>query len=80
VLLRALLGECQAHAPGGAVERAPGAGVRERLLTLPAEQRLPLALVDIAGLGYAEAAAVLGVTPEEVASRLAAGRRRLTVG
>ena len=42
------------------------------------EQRQAVALVDLAGLDYAQAAAVLEVPPAVLRARLAAARRALT--
>lgn len=68
-LLRCLLGACgQAAAPAG------------RLAALPLEQRQVVALVEWAGLDYAQAAAVLEVAPAQVSQRLAAARRALMAG
>ena len=50
----------------------------ERVLQrLPADQRAVLLLVAVEGMGYAEAAAVLGVPIGTVMSRLARGREKL---
>jgi len=62
----------------GAAERVPSLGaVRRALNDLPQEQRTVLMLVCVDGLGYRQAAAVLGVPIETVMSRLARGRQEL---
>jgi len=62
----------------GAADRAPSLGaVRRALNDLPQEQRTVLMLVCVDGLGYRQAAAVLGVPIETVMSRLARGRQDL---
>ena len=66
-LLRCVLAAC-----GG--RGRPGHG----LAALPVEQRQAVALVDLAGLDYAQAAAVLEVPPAVLRARLAAARRALT--
>jgi RNA polymerase sigma-70 factor (ECF subfamily) len=50
--------------------------VRAALAQLPEGQRLALVLVDMHGLGVAEAAEVLGVAEGTVKSRCARGRAR----
>jgi RNA polymerase sigma-70 factor (ECF subfamily) len=47
-----------------------------RLLTLPAEQRLALILVDLLGLSYTEAAAVVPCSDRRIRQLLTAGRRK----
>lgn len=47
------------------------------LQRLPEEQREVLLLIALEEMSYAEAAAVLGITPGNVASRLSRGRDRL---
>ncbi len=66
-LLRCLLGACAARPAGAGTE----------LGALPMPQRQVVALVDLAGLDYAQAAAVLAVDPAQVRARLAAARRAL---
>jgi RNA polymerase sigma-70 factor, ECF subfamily len=51
--------------------------VRERVATLPPEQRAVLALVAIEGLSYGETAEILGVPIGTVMSRLSRARARL---
>ncbi len=51
--------------------------VREALLNLPEHHRDILALVDVAGLSYAEAATTLGIPHGTVMSRLSRARRAL---
>ena len=51
--------------------------VRLALRQLPAPQREILALVDVAGLSYAEASRVLDIPPGTVMSRLARARKAL---
>jgi RNA polymerase sigma-70 factor (ECF subfamily) len=47
------------------------------LCRLPADMRLALILVDVAGLDYAEAATVLGASREQVSRSVAEARARL---
>jgi len=65
-LLRCLLAACG---------RAAGKGVG--LAALPLQQRQVVTLVDVAGLDYAQAGAVLGWSTPKVRARLAAARRAL---
>ena len=64
-------------------QRDSTAQVDQRLLLdaalaqLPDEFRAPVVLRDVAGLGYAEIAAVLNIPPGTVRSRIARGRGRL---
>ena len=53
--------------------------VRAALAELPAEQRVPLILLDVQGYSVAEIAAILGVAEGTVKSRCARGRARLAV-
>lgn len=53
------------------------ADVRRLVAALPAEQRAALMLVAVEGMSYADAAAVLGVPPGTVASRVARARLAL---
>ncbi len=53
--------------------------VRAALAQLPAEQRVPLILLDMQGYSVAEIAAILGVAEGTVKSRCARGRARLAV-
>jgi len=46
---------------------------------LPALYRMPVLLVDVQGLGYNEAAAVLKISKETLKSRLARGRVKMQV-
>ncbi len=65
-LLRCLLAACgPANTNGGA------------LAGLPADQRQVVALVDVAGLDYDQAGAVLGWSAPQVRTRLAAARQAL---
>jgi RNA polymerase sigma-70 factor (ECF subfamily) len=57
--------------------RADLARLMKALGQLPAEQREAVALVAIDGLGYAEAAGVLGLPIGTVSTRVARGRRAL---
>jgi len=57
--------------------RADALALREALQGLPEDQRLAVALVLIDGLSYAEAAAVMGVPPGTLTSRLVRGRQTL---
>ncbi len=65
-LLRCLLAAC-----GSAPSASAG------LAALPVQQRQVVALVDIAGLDYAQAGVVLDWPPPQVRARLAAARRAL---
>jgi len=66
-----------------AVEADPGQSIAgadafERLLAaLSLEQRAAVLLVDTQGYGYSEAAAILGIPPGTVASRLSSAHARL---
>ncbi|MCY4527439.1 MAG: sigma-70 family RNA polymerase sigma factor [Chloroflexi bacterium] len=51
--------------------------IQECIMSLPADQRAVVALVDVQGLSYDEAAEVIGSAVGTVKSRLARGRRRL---
>jgi DNA-directed RNA polymerase specialized sigma24 family protein len=77
-LLRWLVQACQ---PALGARKPPSAGTDQgwpsRLAALPPAQRLVLALVDIAGLDYAQAGAVLGLPTRQVRCDLAAARGRL---
>lgn len=55
----------------------PAASLPGCLAALPPAQRLALALVDIAGLDYAQAAGVLALKPDQLRHDLAAARRTL---
>lgn len=68
--------EVTARSPrsGGVTLASPG------LDALPFDLRLVLALVDLEGLDYEEAAAVLEVSPQKIKSRLARARQQLTAG
>lgn len=57
-----------------AERRGLGAAIADALDRLPAEQREAVWLVDGQGFKFGEAAAVLGVAPGTVASRVARGR------
>lgn len=69
-LLRHLLAACGTATP----TTLTGLGA------LPLEQRQVVALVDLAGLDYAQAAAVLEMAPAQVGQWLAAARRALMAG
>jgi RNA polymerase sigma-70 factor, ECF subfamily len=62
-----------AHAIGGADAFA------RLLAALPVEQRAAVVLVDSQGYAYSEAAAILGIPPGTVASRLSSAHERLRV-
>jgi RNA polymerase sigma-70 factor (ECF subfamily) len=64
-------------ASGGQDAALRCAEVLTHLDTLPAEQRDVLLLIGVEGLGYEEAARVLGVPVGTVMSRLSRGRERL---
>ena len=70
------------HEPSGA-GRVTDADLTQSLQVslcrLPLELRLALVLVDVTGLDYAQAAAVLGAGHEQVSGWLAEGRARLTL-
>jgi RNA polymerase sigma-70 factor, ECF subfamily len=53
--------------------------VRSALAALPAEQRIPLVLLDMQGYSVAEIAQFLGVAEGTIKSRCARGRARLAV-
>jgi RNA polymerase sigma-70 factor (ECF subfamily) len=53
--------------------------VRSALAQLPAEQRIPLILLDVEGYSVAEIAQMLGVAEGTIKSRCARGRARLAV-
>ncbi len=53
--------------------------VRSALARLPAEQRIPLVLLEVQGYSVAEIAAILGVAEGTVKSRCARGRARLAL-
>lgn len=53
--------------------------VADALAELPAEQRLPIVLVDVQGYSVTEAAAILGVPEGTVKSRCARGRAKLAI-
>lgn len=64
-------------AQAGEALRADAMAVQAAVRDLPDDQRLPVALVLIDGLSYAEAAAVLGVPAGTLTSRLVRGRQTL---
>lgn len=77
---RVLAPEEQGLAVGmpGAAEASVELGYLRRAMdTLPDEQREAVALVMIEGLGYAEAAGVLGIPAGTLTSRLVRGRQAL---
>lgn len=57
--------------------RADALALRRAIRDLPDDQRLAVALVLVDGLSYAEAAAVMGVPPGTLTSRLVRGRQSL---
>jgi RNA polymerase sigma-70 factor (ECF subfamily) len=73
-VLRCLVQVCGPLLGRGA---APAAGAFPRLAALPPAQCLALALVDLAGLDYAQAGTVLGVSAAQVRRDLAAARGAL---
>ena len=76
-VLRWLVRACQPRLGRGSRPAEPVASWPGCLAALPPAQRLALALVDIAGLDYAQAASVLGLKPEQLRADLAAARRAL---
>jgi RNA polymerase sigma-70 factor (ECF subfamily) len=60
--------------PSKQIEDLQTKGVGHRLLTLPAEQRLALILVDVLGLSYSDAARVFPCSIDHIRQLLAAGR------
>ncbi|WP_369413588.1 sigma-70 family RNA polymerase sigma factor [Caldovatus aquaticus] len=77
-----LLGEVAGMAEQATGPQAPDAAMQcadvlRHLDALPEEQRATLLLVGVEGLGYEEAARVLGVPVGTVMSRLSRGRERL---
>lgn len=80
-LYRSLLAVCSLSGLAASRARCDPAkldALQSGLDALPPELRRVLALVDIAGLEYAEAALLLGLSPEQVGGRLAAARRLWT--
>jgi len=85
-LLRWAVAACQERLrdPGAAAPR-PGKNANHAreprlqggLCRLPADLRLAVLLVDVTGLGYGEAAEVLGIAREQVSQRVAEARARL---
>ncbi len=75
------LGSLPAPPDAGPEERALGslerAAVHEAMWALPEEQRIAIALVDLADLPVAEAARAMGTPKGTVLSRLHRGRRSL---
>ena len=72
------------HTPAGLDEDtwvpldcAPADAVREAAQALPAGCRVALYLIDVEGLGYRQAARVMGTSPGAVAAGLRQARRRL---
>ena len=76
-LLKTLVKDCRArlkrHYPGGHEDRS----LQCCLGILPPKLRLAVVLVDMQGLSYAQAAAVLGIPRWLLCKRLAQGRRRI---
>ena len=66
-------------ATAGADSSAGMDDIAVALLQLPPDQRATLLLVSLEGLSYAETAAVLGIKPDTVMSRLHRARERLRV-
>ncbi|MGA0603123.1 RNA polymerase sigma factor [Caulobacter sp. KR2-114] len=71
-------GQAVGHDPRAQIEaRAELMSLMQAMARLPDEQREVIALVAIDGLGYAEAAQVLGLPIGTVSTRVARGRRAL---
>lgn len=77
LLEQVALFEAEATPAGGPDASVHAAQVLAQLDALPEEQRAVLLLIGVEGLGYAEAAEVLGVPVGTVMSRLSRGRERL---
>ena len=60
-----------------AIRREMGRNIQRGLDSLPHDQRLAVVLIDVQGLGYEEAAAVMGISVGTVKSRLSRGRARV---
>jgi len=60
-----------------AVRREMGRNIQQALDSLPHDQRLAVVLIDVQGLGYEEAAGVMGISVGTVKSRLSRGRARV---
>ena len=54
-----------------------GLEIQRGLLTLPADQRMVLILVDVEGMSYEEAAEATGISPGTLRSRLSRARAKL---
>jgi RNA polymerase sigma-70 factor (ECF subfamily) len=76
-LVRSYAHSAAVAAPAGAAGQSP-VPLAHCLAALPPPQRLVVALVDIAGLDYTQAAAVLGQAPAQLTRDLAAARRALS--
>ena len=80
-LLRWVVSACQAHAPQAELSPAAAPVARQDvqggLCQLPFKLRVALILVDVIGLDYAEASAVLDAPREQVRLWLAQARARL---
>jgi DNA-directed RNA polymerase specialized sigma24 family protein len=79
-LLRGVVAACRARGADVPSPPAEGDGWQKRLSALPFESRLAVALVDVAGLNYAQAAAVLDWAPKQVRAQLAAARQAMLFG
>lgn len=71
--------EADVAAANGATDRIALMEVESVMQRLPAEQRTVLLLVAVEGVGYHEAAEILGVSPGTVASRLSRARGALAL-
>ena len=60
-----------------AMRREMGRSIKQGLDSIPEEQRLAVVLIDVQGLGYEEAAEVMGISVGTVKSRLSRGRARV---
>jgi RNA polymerase sigma-70 factor (ECF subfamily) len=69
--------ELESNTPRDGGEQVPGIEIRELLLELPVDLREPVVLIDMFGLSYADAAAVLRIPTGTVKSRVHRARSEL---